>query len=184
LKVEEHQPHLPPPSTVHPTPSPLPYLRPIFHEEQRFTGTRLFIVIAAVFASVMLLAAGTVIAVGASPKPVIFIISLSAMIVLTVLGVAKLTTIVDAGGVHVRFVPFLRKTFALDDIVKWEPKTYDPMEYGGWGVRGLPDRYGWAYNVSGRRGVQIEFKNGHRLMLGSQRADELAKAIGEAKAPL
>ena len=65
--------------------------------------------------------------------------------------------------------------------MKWEAKTYDPMEYGGWGVRGWPDRYGWAYNVSGNRGVQIEFKNGHRLMLGSQRADELAKAIGEAK---
>ena len=162
-------------------PPTLPYLRPIFHEEQRFQGTRPFIFIAAVFALVLLLAAGTVIAVGASPKPVIFIVALAATIVLSLLATSRMTTIVDAAGVHVRFVPFLRKTFALDDIVAWEAKTYDPMEYGGWGVRGFPDRYGWAYNVRGNRGVEVEFRNGHRLMLGSQRAEDLARAIEEAK---
>lgn len=148
---------------------------------QRFTGTRPFVVIASVFAFVLVVAAGTVIAVGASPRPVIFIVALAATIVLSLLASSRMTTIVDAAGVHVRFVPFLRKTFSLDDIVTWEARSYDPMEYGGWGVRGWPGRYGWAYNISGNRGVQIEFKNGHRLMLGSQRADELAQAIEEAK---
>jgi hypothetical protein len=45
----------------------------------------------------------------------------------------------------------------------------------------LPGRYGWAYIVRGHHGVEIEFKNGHRLMLGSQRAEELALALEEVK---
>jgi hypothetical protein len=34
-----------------------------------------------------------------------------------------------------------------------------------------------AYNVSGDRGVQIELLNGKRLLIGSQRAEELWQAI-------
>jgi hypothetical protein len=40
---------------------------------------------------------------------------------------------------------------------------------------------GWAYNVRGNRGVQLELANGKRILIGSQRAEELAGAIGEAK---
>ena len=134
-----------------------------------------------VFGLVLLLAGGLVLAVGANPRPVIFVVALTAAIVMSLLATSKMTTIVDAAGVHVRFVPFVNKTFALDQIVAWPAKTYDPIEYGGWGVRGWPSRYGWAYNVSGNHGVELEFKNGNRLMLGTQRADELARAIAEAK---
>ena len=38
-----------------------------------------------------------------------------------------------------------------------------------------------AYNVSGNRGVQPVFSNGKRLLIGSQRPDELAAAISQAK---
>ena len=34
-----------------------------------------------------------------------------------------------------------------------------------------------AYNVSGDRGVELTLKDGRRVMLGSQRADELAAVI-------
>jgi len=36
-----------------------------------------------------------------------------------------------------------------------------------------------AYNVSGDRGVQLELMNGVRILIGSERAGELAEAIGE-----
>jgi hypothetical protein len=39
-----------------------------------------------------------------------------------------------------------------------------------------------AYNVRGDRGVQLVLRDGRRVLIGSQRADELAKAIAEAKA--
>ena len=35
--------------------------------------------------------------------------------------------------------------FALADVTGWEVKKYDVMEYGGWGVRGLPGRYDVLY---------------------------------------
>ena len=40
---------------------------------------------------------------------------------------------------------------------------------------------GKAYNVSGNEGVQLELTNGKRILIGSQRADELADAIKRAK---
>ena len=102
-------------------------------------------------------------------------------VIVALLVYSKMTTVVDAAGVHVRYFPYLCKTFPLADLAGWEVKTYSAMEYGGWGVRGFPGRYGWAYIVRGNRGVELEFANGNRLMLGSQRAEELARAIEETK---
>lgn len=93
---------------------------------------------------------------------------------------ARLRVRVDAEGLHVRFFPFVKKDIPLEEIARWEARTYRPiLEYGGWGIR-----CGWkgmAYNVSGNRGVQLEFTNGKRLLIGSQRPEELAAAIGQAK---
>ena len=66
--------------------------------------------------------------------------------------------------------------------MRWEARTYRPLlEYGGWGIRYAPFGKGWAYNVHGSQGVQLELTNGKRILIGSQRAEELARAIGEAK---
>jgi hypothetical protein len=53
------------------------------------------------------------------------------------------------------------------------------LEYGGWGVR--CGRGGSVFNVSGNRGVQLEFTDGRRLLIGSQQADELAASINELR---
>ena len=94
----------------------------------------------------------------------------------------RLTTRVDHRRLHVRFFPLLKKTIPLQDIARWEARTYRPvLEYGGWGPR--YSWKGWAYNVSGNRGVQLEMVDGRRVLLGSQRPDELAAAIRRAKGP-
>jgi len=36
---------------------------------------------------------------------------------------------------------------------------------------------GKAYNMKGNQGAQLVFKNGKRLLIGSQKPDELAEAI-------
>ena len=71
--------------------------------------------------------------------------------------------------------------FAYTDIKECRGRTYRPIrEYGGWGVRkGLFGR-GKAFNVSGNRGVQLVFTDGRRFLIGSRRADELARAIAAA----
>ncbi len=80
--------------------------------------------------------------------------------------------------VSIRFRPLVRREIPLRDIRRCEARTYQPLrEYGGWGIRF--GRGGMAYNVRGNRGVQLELVNGKCILIGSQRAEELAQAIQE-----
>ena len=45
------------------------------------------------------------------------------------------------------------------------------MQYGGWGIRGFKSNR--AYNVSGKIGLQLEFKNGDKLLVGTQNGQEM-----------
>lgn len=93
----------------------------------------------------------------------------------------KLTVRVDRQTLHVHFRPLTRREIPLDTIASFEACTYRPiLEYGGWGLR-----YSWkgtAYNVSGNRGVKLVLTNGKRILIGSQIPEELADAIGRARA--
>lgn len=91
---------------------------------------------------------------------------------------ARLVTEVRPDGLYVKFLPFHLnwKIFRLPEIKNFEAVTYKPiLDYGGWGIR--YGRKGRAYNVSGNRGLQLEFTNGKRLLIGSQKPDQLANAI-------
>ena len=88
----------------------------------------------------------------------------------------KLLVEVREDGVHINFVPLVRRTVLFGNIVSCEVRAYRPMrEYGGWGVK--YGRAGKAYNVSGNRGVQLKLTSGKGLLIGSQRPEELAQAI-------
>lgn len=94
--------------------------------------------------------------------------------------VSKLVVQIDAEAIRVHFTPFLRKDILLNDVVTWQARKYKPLlEYGGWGVRWGPS--GKAYNVSGTWGVQLQFSNGKRLLIGSQKSQDFARAIEQAK---
>lgn len=91
---------------------------------------------------------------------------------------SRLETEVQPDGVAVRFFPFHFdwRRFPAGALRECYARRYSPIrEYGGWGIR-----YGWqgrAYNISGREGVQLVFKNGKRLLIGSRRPQELETAI-------
>lgn len=92
----------------------------------------------------------------------------------------RLITEVRRDGLYFCFFPFHLsfKKIPFTQIRKYEVRTYSPAEYGGWGIRGWSDDM--VYNVSGNRGVQLELVNGKRLLIGSQRPEELAEAIDYA----
>ncbi len=79
--------------------------------------------------------------------------------------------------IHVRYWPLVfHRVIPIAEIKEFEAINYSPIgQFGGWGVRGLPGNL--AYNVSGNRGVQFEFIDGKKLLIGSQRADEFADAV-------
>ena len=95
---------------------------------------------------------------------------------------AKLTTRVGDTTLHVGLWPIHRRPKEIDllRVAEVEACSYRPLrDYGGWGVR--RGRNGTAYNVSGDRGVRITDTDGETLLIGSQRADELAEAIEAAR---
>jgi hypothetical protein len=90
----------------------------------------------------------------------------------------KLITEVRSDGVYVRYVPFhwSFQRISLDTVRAVHALTYRPlMEYGGWGIRYAGG--GKAYNVSGNRGVRLDFSDGKHLLIGSQAPEELSQAI-------
>lgn len=90
----------------------------------------------------------------------------------------KLTTEVRTDGLYYRFTPIHRsfRRIAFEDITKYEMRTYKPIrEYGGWGIRYGPN--GTAYNISGNRGLQLELLSRKKILIGSQRAEELFEAV-------
>lgn len=93
-----------------------------------------------------------------------------------------LTTEVVPGELRIQFWPFHLKpvTIALHELRNYEQVTYNPIaEYGGWGIRWTFK--GKAYNVYGNQGVKLYFYNRKPLLIGSQKPDELFKAITIAK---
>jgi hypothetical protein len=69
------------------------------------------------------------------------------------------------------------------DICEAAAVEFDPVrEYGGYGVRSGPR--GEAYIASGKQAVQLELCGGRKLLIGSQRAKELARGIVEAQSHL
>ncbi len=87
----------------------------------------------------------------------------------------KLITEIHDGYLFVTFKPLLDRAIPIRSIRSAEPRTYRPIrEYGGWGVRmgGLGN--GKAYNAQGNRGVQLVLENGDKLLIGSQKPEELA----------
>lgn len=88
----------------------------------------------------------------------------------------KMVTEVKNDAIHIRFFPFKKEAIPFSEIAKCDARQYSPIkEYGGWGIR--YGTKGMAYNVSGDRGVQLELTNGKRLLIGSQRSEELGKII-------
>ncbi len=74
------------------------------------------------------------------------------------------------------FVPLYRRHFALPEITAAEAVTYAPIaDYGGWGIRGWGQNT--ALNARGNRGVRLVLSDGRRVLVGSQRPQELAQAL-------
>ena len=78
-----------------------------------------------------------------------------------------------------RYFPFWAKIIPLSEISSCEMRRFRPLrDYGGWGLKGTPWA-GMSYTVRGNKGAQLVLKNGKRILIGSQRAEELAAAIKE-----
>jgi hypothetical protein len=119
-------------------------------------------------------------------EPVPFWISLVAglltLIVILSLGfLIKLETKVDEMGIHYGFWPFYSelKLINWSDVTECTVIKYNPIvDYGGWGYKmGLFSKKRSAMSVRGNIGIQIVFKSGKQLLIGTQRKEDAEKVI-------
>ena len=91
----------------------------------------------------------------------------------------RLVVTVSEESIDIHYRPLIRRRIPVAEIDVAEARRYSPLsEYGGWGIRRLSTNK--AYNVSGNRAVQFLLADGSRVLVGSQRADDLALAIAAA----
>ena len=95
----------------------------------------------------------------------------------------KLKTRIDEKGIYYRFIPFHLsiKFIAWEDLNNAYVRKYKPIsEYGGWGIKGrllLKKSKGVAFNVKGDLGLQLELQNGKKILIGTQKEEEVKKVL-------
>lgn len=157
----------------------------VFEETQRFKQWWIWVILSAVNGLFLFGVFRQVI--GGHPfgdKPM----SDSGLLILTVMMLAltiaflffKLETFIKEDGIYVRFFPMhlTFKHYTWDQIKKSYVRTYAPLaEFGGWGLRfGLFGK-GIAYNVSGNQGLNLEFIDGKKILIGTNKPDEITEAL-------
>jgi len=93
---------------------------------------------------------------------------------------SRLIVEVRSDHLFISYIPFARRSIHCSEIVDFQARSYHPIkEYGGWGVRRMPGNKR-AYNISGDQGVELELADGQTIMIGSQRPEDLARALNNA----
>ena len=161
----------------------------LFNEKQRFNQWWLVIILALVnilIFSILIVQLTSKPIGGAKPisAQVVVVVCMLSIVISTSLFFIQLQTIIKTDGIYVRFFPFQNnyRHIRWNELSKSYVRTYNPItEYGGWGYRlGLFGK-GKAYNVAGNKGLQLEFINGKKLLIGTQKPEALESVLHEIK---
>lgn len=152
-----------------------------FHEDQHFRQSWLW---AGALLALPLVVLMTRLA--ASPREstagVVITLAVGALLA-AIFAFARLETEVRTDGVYVHFHGLWpTRRIPIGDIAGYEARRYSFLESGGWGVHFT--MRGMAYNVSGNTGVIIQLAQGKggQVLIGTQRPEDFATAIGKAMA--
>lgn len=114
----------------------------------------------------------------------LILVSLFAFTVLTMVNVliftTSLETRIDKRYIQYRYFPYVRRWKKVDraDLEKAYVRKYSPIgEFGGWGYRALLRGSNKALNIKGNMGLQLVFKDGKRLLLGTQKPGQLKEVL-------
>jgi hypothetical protein len=99
----------------------------------------------------------------------------------------RLDTSIGITGIRYRYYPFQFK----ETIIQWEDlseaymRRYNSFyEYGGWGIRVGNTKINKAINTSAscNIGLQLEFKNGSSLLIGTRRPKDIKEILDQLAA--
>jgi hypothetical protein len=93
----------------------------------------------------------------------------------------KLKTRIDEKGIYYQFFPFQwnSKFIPWKNIDKCYIRKYNAItEFGGWGMKfSFRKNIGKSVTTKGNIGLQLELKNGKKILIGTQKKEELERTI-------
>ena len=121
---------------------------------------------------------------GDKPAPDLLLVLLTLLLLslVTVLHFSCLQLRLEQDSLAVRFTPFFWRwrQHQWHEIQSCEVVTYSPFaEYGGWGIKYSFKGNGLVYNTAGNVGLQLNFKEGEPVLIGTQKGEEIKAALAE-----
>ncbi len=99
------------------------------------------------------------------------------LLVTAMVAYSSLTVTLTDDTLEMRFGPgLIRRRYRLADVKS--SRVVRNRFYYGWGTRLTP--HGWLYNVSGLDAVEVQFKTGRKVRIGTDEPQALDTAIREA----
>lgn len=147
-----------------------------FNETQRFTQWWLWLILVGVWSSMVY----SIITAPPQTNAAIYVSFGIGILLPLLFWQMKLTTRITAEGIYVRFIPFhfKEKFFDWDTLSASYVRTYSPLkEYGGWGIKYGFNGQGLVYNVAGNVGLQLQFKEGEAVLIGTQKGEEIKQVL-------
>lgn len=93
----------------------------------------------------------------------------------------KLKTRIDEKGVYYQYLPFhfTYRFLPWNMIAKCYVRNYNAIfEYGGWGLKfSFTKKRGKSFTVKGAVGLQLELRNGKKILIGTQKKEEIQRTI-------
>jgi len=88
------------------------------------------------------------------------------------------TTEVAPSEVRIQFgwLPSYKEAIPLSEIQSAKAVRYNPMDYGGWGIKARSDN-DRVLSQRGAQAVRLQLVGGRQLLIGSQQPEALAQAI-------
>ncbi|WP_428742138.1 hypothetical protein [Tenacibaculum sp.] len=156
----------------------------IFKEEQRFTQLWLLIILAvSLIVPITLIVKEYTQENSTMSSTEFMLVLLGLTLSFAFIFIFKLSTRIDEYGIHYQFFPFhlSMKKIAWHEINNAYIRTYNPIgEYGGWGLKRSFFRNkekGTAINISGDVGIQLELKNGKKILIGTRKKEDAIRVL-------
>lgn len=154
-----------------------------FHEKQKFTQWWLWLILIISSAAPFIGLFRQIFLVekfGDAPAidSTIVIFSVVMVLVIALFLIMNLKTEINQNEIRMKFFPFITKRIEWKDVKNVKVLNYGFV--GGWGIR-LFTQYGTVYNTRGNKGLALELQNGKRILIGTQKEDELRRFIEEIR---
>ncbi len=119
----------------------------------------------------------------ADVKSGILTVVITEVVLLIFVLISNLSFKLNKAGIYYRWFPFHRgeRFIQWEEVSKAYVRKYNALsEYGGWGIKGRKKNR--AFNVSGSMGLQLELLSGNKVLIETQKPEELKSVLAALKA--